>query len=96
MHATIIKQYSSNIFIAFDGDNAGKNAAIRTGYTLLRNSINSKIINTPSDMDPDDWVQMSQISSVTIGRNPRSIKRAVNYMKVLWLIRENMDEYLPF
>ena len=71
MHATIIKQYSSNIFIAFDGDNAGKNAAIRTGYTLLRNSINSKIINTPSDMDPDDWVQLK-------GKNvfEKSIKEA--------------------
>ena len=56
MHASIIKQYSSNIFIAFDGDISGEKAAIRTGYTLLRNSINPKIITIPKGMDPDDWV----------------------------------------
>ena len=57
MHASIIKQYSSNIMIAFDGDVAGKKAAIRTGYTLLRNSIDPKIISIPDNLDPDDWVQ---------------------------------------
>ena len=57
MHASIIKQYSSNIMIAFDGDTAGKKAAIRTGYTLLRNSVNPKIIPIPEGLDPDDWVQ---------------------------------------
>ena len=57
MHASIIKQYSSNIMIAFDGDTAGRKAAIRTGYTLLRNSISPKIISIPDGLDPDDWVQ---------------------------------------
>ncbi|SVC44010.1 uncharacterized protein METZ01_LOCUS296864, partial [marine metagenome] len=47
-----------------------------------------------TSMNSDDWVQMSELSTVTIGRNPRSIKRAVNYMKVLGIIRDNMDEYL--
>ncbi len=56
MHASIIKQYSKNIFIAFDGDSAGRKAAIRTGYTLLRNLVNPKILNLPDGMDPDDWV----------------------------------------
>ena len=57
LHASIIKQYSSKILIAFDGDLAGKKAAIRTGYTLLRNSINPHIIPIPDNLDPDDWVQ---------------------------------------
>ena len=57
MHASIIKQYSTNIMIAFDGDTDGKKAAIRTGYTLLKNSINPKIISIPDSLDPDDWVK---------------------------------------
>ena len=57
MHASIIKQYSKNIIIAFDGDSAGKKAAIRTGYTLLRSLINPKILTIPAGMDPDDWVE---------------------------------------
>tara|TARA_Y100001958_G_scaffold107862_1_gene75657 strand:+ start:301 stop:2193 length:1893 start_codon:yes stop_codon:yes gene_type:complete len=36
-----------------------------------------------------DWKQMSEISSVTIGKNPRSIKRAVNYMYVQKILRDN-------
>jgi DNA primase len=71
LHASIIKQYSKNIIIAFDGDSAGKKAAIRTGYTLLKNDINPKILSIPDGMDPDDWVD-------TDGPNPfiESIKKS--------------------
>jgi len=71
LHASIIKQYSKNIIIAFDGDSAGKKAAIRTGYTLLKNDVNPKILSIPDGMDPDDWVD-------TDGPNPfiESIKKS--------------------
>ena len=71
LHASIIKQYSKNIIIAFDGDSAGKKAAIRTGYTLLKNEVNPKILSIPDDMDPDDWVDSD-------GPNPfiESIKKS--------------------
>ena len=62
MHASIIKQYSSNIMIAFDGDTAGKKAAIRTGYTLLKNLVNPKILLLPEGTDPDDWIDNKGIS----------------------------------
>ena len=56
LQASIIKQYTSNIFILLDGDDAGIKAAIRSGYTLLKNSINAKIICPPKKYDPDDWL----------------------------------------
>jgi len=56
LQAAIIKQYTSNIFILLDGDEAGIKAAIRSGYTLLKNSINAKIICPPKKYDPDDWL----------------------------------------
>ena len=56
LQATIIKQYTSNIFVLLDGDSAGKKAAIRSGYTLLKNSIDCKIICPPNNFDPDDWL----------------------------------------
>ena len=59
LQASIIKQYTSNIFILLDGDDAGIKAAIRSGYTLLKNSINGKIICPPNQYDPDDWLNMS-------------------------------------
>ena len=36
LQATIIKQYTSNIFVLLDGDSAGKKAAIQAGYKLLK------------------------------------------------------------
>ena len=47
-----------------------------------------------SSMKKEDWDQMAQISTVTIGRNPRSIKRAVNYMKIIGLLRTKMKDML--
>ena len=44
-------------YLAYDGDSAGKAAAIKAGYILLKNGIPTKIIQIPNDMDPDDWVK---------------------------------------
>ena len=56
-HASIIKQCTENIFIAFDGDIPGIKSAIKTGYILIKNSISPKIILIPKNQDPDDYVQ---------------------------------------
>ena len=45
-------------------------------------------------MKREDWKDMSQLSNVTIGRNPRSIKRAVNYMKIISILRDKVKETL--
>ena len=47
---------SSIIYITFDGDDAGKKAALRCGYILATNSLEPKIITPPDEMDPDDWI----------------------------------------
>jgi DNA primase len=56
LQASIIKRYTTNIFILLDGDQAGLNAAIKSGYILLKHSINAKIIIPPNNYDPDDWL----------------------------------------
>ena len=57
-HAVILKRLKSNIYITFDGDEAGKKAAIRCGYILKSNSLsNLKIVTPPNEMDPDDWIR---------------------------------------
>jgi len=56
-HATILKRFSKNIYIAFDGDDAGKKAALKCGYILAQNSLEPQIITPPDGMDPDDWVR---------------------------------------
>ena len=56
-HATEISKLCKTIYIAYDGDEAGINAAIRAGYTIIKNNLEGKIINIPNGLDPDDWVQ---------------------------------------
>ena len=57
IHAMELNKYVKNVKIAYDGDSAGKNAAIRAGYVLLKNGFNPEIIPIPDGKDPDDWIQ---------------------------------------
>tara|TARA_B100000315_G_scaffold245938_1_gene272584 strand:+ start:147 stop:2060 length:1914 start_codon:yes stop_codon:yes gene_type:complete len=45
-----------------------------------------------SSMKDTDWSQMAQIAICTIGRNPRSIKRAINYMKIIGHLRKKVEK----
>ena len=56
-HATMISKMCKTIYIAYDGDEAGINSAIRAGYTLLKNNLEGKIIAMPKGLDPDDLIQ---------------------------------------
>lgn len=55
-HAQKLRRYTENIYLVFDGDNAGINAAIRSGYILLLQGIQPKIITLPKNLDPDDMM----------------------------------------
>lgn len=55
-HARELRKLTDNIFLAYDGDDAGIQAAIRGGYTLLRGGLNPRVVTIPVDLDPDDWV----------------------------------------
>ena len=56
-HVNILKRYTNNIYIAFDGDEAGRKAALKCGYILSENSIEPKIITLEDGFDPDDWIK---------------------------------------
>ena len=56
-HALQIKRFCEKVHLAYDGDSAGKAAAIRAGYVLLRAGLSPLIVNVPDDLDPDDWVK---------------------------------------
>ena len=60
-HAHILKRLTDNILIAYDGDNAGRSAAIRAGFILLKNNLNPKIIQIPQNTDPDEWILKSGV-----------------------------------
>jgi DNA primase len=53
----LIKRYSENITLLFDGDNAGIKAALRGVDIILENGLNVKICLLPESHDPDSFVR---------------------------------------
>lgn len=55
--AKIIKRYTNNVIIAYDSDQAGQEAALRSLSVLAENGCNVKILSLPNGMDPDDYIK---------------------------------------
>lgn len=52
----LIKKYSNNLTIIYDGDNAGIKAALRGLDLALEESLNVKLVLIPDGEDPDSYV----------------------------------------
>ena len=55
-HVTMVKKLASNVTLLYDGDFAGKEAAINVGKDLLNEGLNVFVVNLPKKMDPDDYI----------------------------------------
>lgn len=55
--ARILKRYSDNVLISYDGDFAGQKASIRGLEILKDEGLNVKVVSLPDGMDPDDVVK---------------------------------------
>lgn len=53
----LIKRYTDNIVLLFDGDNAGIKAALRGVDIILENGVNVKVVSLPDNADPDSYVR---------------------------------------
>ncbi len=56
-HAKLLKRYTNEVVLCYDGDNAGINAAIRGGDILTDAGINVKVVLLEGGEDPDSFVQ---------------------------------------
>lgn len=63
-HAIQIKRLTNKACLLYDGDDAGKKAAIRAGYILLKHGLESKIIEIPDGIDPDEWLEQEDLSII--------------------------------
>ncbi|MDZ5782960.1 DNA primase [Marinococcus luteus] len=52
-----IRKATDKAVIAYDGDNAGRAAAWKTGDILEKQDINVRVAMFPAEMDPDDYIQ---------------------------------------
>ncbi len=55
-HAQLLKRYSPNLLIAYDGDGAGIQASGRAARVALRAGMNVKVATMPAGVDPADLI----------------------------------------
>ncbi len=52
----LLKRYTNNVYLFYDGDNAGKIAAVRAAGNLIKNSMNAWILEVGEKDDPDSFL----------------------------------------
>lgn len=55
--AKLIRNYSNNVYISYDGDSAGQAATLRGLDILADAGLNVKVITLPDGLDPDDLIK---------------------------------------
>ncbi|MGI5824827.1 MAG: DNA primase, partial [Bacillota bacterium] len=56
-HANLLRRYSNNILLAFDGDNAGVKAANKSMDILKNLNCNLRVVHFPDNKDPDEFIR---------------------------------------
>ncbi len=71
----LIKRYSSNLTILYDGDSAGVKAAVRGLDIALEEGLNVKVVLLPAEHDPDTYVQKEGAEGLRkyIGNNKKDL-----------------------
>ncbi len=65
LQARILKRYTRQVYIAYDGDPAGRKAAVRNARILENQELNVHILPMPAGEDPDSLVQREGIEALT-------------------------------
>ena len=66
-HVQQIKKFTNRVFLTYDGDQAGTDAAIRAGYLLYQGGVEPFIVQVPSGIDPDDWIMENGAEAIQQG-----------------------------
>ncbi len=54
--AKLLRRYTKNVYVAYDGDNAGRKAAIRSAGIIEKVGLNAFIVPMPDGEDPDTFI----------------------------------------
>ena len=60
----LIRKFTNNVTIIYDGDGAGIKAALRGIGLVLKEGLNVKIVLLPDGMDPDDFARKHSLEQV--------------------------------
>ena len=55
--ARLLKRYTGNTLISYDGDEAGQAAATRSAEILYKEGLKARVLQLPAGDDPDDYIK---------------------------------------
>lgn len=59
-HLTILSRYASQMYVLYDGDNAGTQAILRIGQLAWQASVDLKVISLPAGEDPASYLHKNK------------------------------------
>ncbi len=62
-HAKLLRRYTKNILVLFDGDNAGQMASERSLPILLAQGLYPKAFSLPDKQDPDEFIKSAGVEA---------------------------------
>ena len=81
-HASALNKYTNRVILAYDSDNAGINAAIRTGYILMQNGFEVRVLDLGNELDPDDYFKLKENNTTTFKQLIKKAVHPINYIIV--------------
>jgi len=85
-HAAALNKYTNRVILTYDSDNAGINAAIRTGYILMQNGFEVRVLDLGNDLDPDDYFKLKENNNNSFKKLIKEAVHPINYI----IIKKNI------
>ena len=81
-HAAALNKYTNRVILTYDSDNAGINAAIRTGYILMQNGFEVRVLDLGNELDPDDYFKLKENNNTSFKQLIKEAAHPINYIIV--------------
>ena len=79
-HANALGKYTNRGILTYDSDSAGVNAAIRTGYILLQNGFEVRVLDLGDGLDPDDYFKLKENNKQTFRGLIKNAMHPINFI----------------
>ena len=79
-HASALGKYTNRVILTYDSDSAGVNAAIRTGYILLQNGFEVRVLDLGDGLDPDDYFKLKENNKQTFRGLIKNAMHPINFI----------------
>ena len=79
-HAAALNKYTNRVILTYDSDNAGINAAIRTGYILMQNGFEVRVVDLQDGLDPDDFFKSPTNDTSSFKKLIKDAVHPINYI----------------